>query len=83
MQLRDVDFPSDPAGETYNVRAEIQKCLQRACTSETGMKTFKEVVKFTLTKLKEADAELAEYIKVRDYVEPEVVAEAADEEPAE
>jgi hypothetical protein len=82
MQLQIVDFPSDPAGEVYKVREEIQKCLQRACTSETGMKVFKEVVKFTLTKLKEADVELLEHIKVRDYVEPEPEAEVAPEEQA-
>lgn len=75
MQLTIGDFPSDIHGETYNLRPELLKCLQRACTSETGSKVLKDVVKFSISKLKEADLELAEYVAKRDYVEPEVPSE--------
>lgn len=56
MQIQVQDFPSDPHGETYNVRAELTKCLQRACTSDSGAKVLSDVIKFSIGKLKEADS---------------------------
>lgn len=57
MQIQVQDFPSDNLGETYNVRAELTKCLQRSCVSESGAAIFREIMKFSISKLKEADAE--------------------------
>lgn len=59
MQIQVQDFPTDALGETYNVRTELTKCLQRAATSETGAKVFADILKFTITKLKQADTERA------------------------
>lgn len=66
MQIQEQDFPSDIHGETYNLRAELTRCLQRACTSESGAAVLKDVIKFTITKLKVAEQELAAFIKKRD-----------------
>lgn len=81
MQVQLGDFPSDIHGEVYKLREEMMKCLQRSCTSETGANVLRAVIKFSITKLKEADTERAAFIEKRDYVAP--VEAPADEAPAE
>lgn len=56
MNIQVHDFPSDPIGETYGVRGELAKCLQRAAISATGLATFKAVLSFTIGKIKEIEA---------------------------
>jgi len=72
MQIQVIDFPSDIYGETYKLREEMTKCLQRAATSDTGAAVLSEVIKFSIGKLKQANAERA----ASKVVEPVVVPDA-------
>lgn len=79
MHISVGDFPSDIHGETYNLRSELTRCLQRSCTSESGLKLLKDILKFSISKLKVAEEALAEHIKIRD-AKPEGVAPEDTEE---
>jgi len=55
MQIQEIDFPGDALGETYDVRKELTKCLQRASVSDTGAAKLREILGFAVKKLKDAD----------------------------
>ena len=56
MQIQMKDFPSDILGETGKLREELTKSLQKAAVSDSAAKVLSDIIKFTIGKIKEADA---------------------------